>query len=47
MSVEARFRRFLLLVAGGLFLGIPVELWLEEHTGDWVQRIPFATTRAA
>ena len=40
-SVEDRFRRFLLWVAAGLFVGTAVELVLTEHTGDWVQRIPF------
>ena len=41
-SVEDRFRRFLLFVAAGLFIGTPVELALVEHTGDWIQWIPFA-----
>ena len=40
-AVEDRFRRFLLYVAAGLYVGTPVELVLTEHTGDWVQWIPF------
>ena len=40
-SVEDRFRRFLLWVAAGLFVGTPVELVLADHVGDWVQWIPF------
>ena len=40
-DAEARFRRFLLWVTAGLFLGTPLELWLAEHTGDWQQWIPF------
>ena len=42
LDTEARFRRFLLWVTAGLFIGTPLELWLAEHTGDWVQWIPFA-----
>ena len=36
-----RYRKFLLLVAGFICVGAVVELWLEEHTGDPVQLIPF------
>ena len=42
LDVEARYRRFLLWVTAGLFLGTPLELWLTEHTGGWQQWIPFA-----
>ncbi len=36
-----RFRTFLLLVAGITCVFTIVELWLEEHTGDPPQLIPF------
>jgi hypothetical protein len=41
LDAEARYRRFLLWVTAGLFIGTPVELVLTEHTGDWEQWIPF------
>ncbi|GAB5534862.1 MAG: hypothetical protein Rubg2KO_11110 [Rubricoccaceae bacterium] len=41
LNAEARYRRFLLWVTAGLFLGIPVELLLTEHTSGLEQRIPF------
>ncbi|MCY4411521.1 MAG: hypothetical protein OXC27_13750, partial [Caldilineaceae bacterium] len=36
-----RYRTFLLLVAGISCVFTIVELWLEEHTGDPPQLIPF------
>jgi len=39
--VERRLRRALLVLAGGIFLGTPVELWLNEHTESRTQYIPF------
>ena len=36
-----RYRTFLLLVAGFSCVFTIVELWLEEHTGDPPQLIPF------
>ena len=44
MSAEIlvnRYRTFLLLVAGFSCIFTIVELWLEEHTGDAPQLIPF------
>ena len=41
LDAEARYRRFLLWVTAGLFLGTPVELLLTEHTNGLEQRIPF------
>jgi hypothetical protein len=40
-GVEGRLRRFLLLVTASIFLAMPVELVLEEHTKDTLQLIPF------
>lgn len=40
--VLARLRRFLLLFSALLFVGALAELWLANHTGDFVQLIPFA-----
>ena len=42
VSVEARLRGILCSLAIFAFLFTPVELLLLEHTGDWVQLIPFA-----
>lgn len=39
--IEARYRRFLLVVPVFIFLGTIVELVLEEHTQEPVQYIPF------
>ena len=39
--VEQRLRWFLLSLAGFVFLGTVVELWLEEHTESATQFIPF------
>lgn len=41
LDAEARYRRFLLWVSAGLFIGTPVELWLTDHMGDWQQWMPF------
>jgi len=41
LDAEGRYRRFLLWVTAGLFLGTPVELLLTEHTNGLEQRIPF------
>lgn len=40
-DVLARLRRFLLVLAGLLFGGTLVELWLVNHTEDLVQWVPF------
>jgi hypothetical protein len=40
--VLLRLRRFLLLFSALLFVGAVVELLLTEHTGGFVQLIPFA-----
>lgn len=42
LDAEARYRRFLLWVATGLFIGTPIELWLTGHMGGWEQWAPFA-----
>ena len=42
MTVEAQFRRFLLLASGATFLAAGVELLLVEHYADWLQYVPFA-----
>jgi hypothetical protein len=39
--IEQRLRRAMLALAGGIFLGTPVELWLNEHTKERLQYIPF------
>ena len=41
LDAEARYRRFLLWVSAGLFIGTPVELWLTEHMEGWQQWVPF------
>lgn len=40
-AAELRIRRLLLLLAAGIFLGTPLELWLHEHTDSGPQYIPF------
>ncbi len=40
-EIEQTYRRFLLVVAGGLFVGTVIELILAEHYQDAVQWIPF------
>jgi hypothetical protein len=40
-TVENRLRRLLLIISAFVFLGTPVELWLEDHTGETLQWIPF------
>jgi hypothetical protein len=40
-TILARLRSFLLWVAGGMFVGTVIELWLTEHTESLVQLIPF------
>ena len=44
--IVARLRRFLLLVAGLICLGTPVELWLADHLESPAQLIPFALCAA-
>lgn len=39
--VAERLRRFLLIVTAVSCLGIGVELWLAEHTGEAAQLVPF------
>ncbi len=41
MNAADRYRRFLLGCAALVFAGTPVELWLAEHTQEWLQWIPF------
>jgi hypothetical protein len=41
-SVEARLRVFLFAVAAASFAGTMAELWLSEHTSEWMQLVPFA-----
>ncbi len=43
-TTEHRLRRFLLYVAGFVWAGSIVELLLAEHTGDWVQYVPFVVS---
>lgn len=38
---ERRLRRFLLWTAGFIWLGSIAELLLTEHTGEWIQYVPF------
>jgi glucan phosphoethanolaminetransferase (alkaline phosphatase superfamily) len=40
--IEGRFRRFLLIVVVFLCLGTMVELYLEKHTKEPLQFVPFA-----
>lgn len=39
---ELRLRSSLLVIAGFVCLGTPVELWLAEHTESPIQLLPFA-----
>ena len=39
--IERRIRLFNLWLAGFIFVGTPVELWLTDHMGSFVQWIPF------
>lgn len=41
-TVVRRLRGFLLIVAGSICLGAPLELWLADHTESPAQLIPFA-----
>lgn len=41
LTIEERLRLFLLVMAGLIFAGTPVELLFEEHTGTPAQSIPF------
>lgn len=40
-GAEGRLRQFMLLVAASIFVAVPVELVLEEHTKEPLQLIPF------
>lgn len=40
-TIESRIRRFLLALAGFIFLGTLIELLLEEHTKETLQFVPF------
>jgi hypothetical protein len=41
VTVENRLRRSLFILAAFIFLGTLVELWLEEHTEETIQLLPF------
>src|SRR5512134_1182544 len=40
-TIESNLRRFLLLMAGLIMLASLAELWLEDHTKEALQIIPF------
>lgn len=40
-KIDNRLRRLLFLITGLVFLGTPVELFLEDHTGETIQFTPF------
>ena len=40
-TIESRIRRFLLILAAFIFAGTLVELWLENHTKEAIQFLPF------
>lgn len=46
MTVEARYRRFLLATALVIYGGAVVELWLVEHVEGWLQWVPFGLAAA-
>lgn len=41
LSVEHQYRRFLLIVAAGIFAGSVLELSVIEHAESWIQMLPF------
>ena len=41
-NTEGRIRRLILLLAALVLLAVLAELWLVDHTGDWLQLVPFA-----